>query len=78
MSERKSTIKNRLRDIAAEAISLQGPMTSKQISDYAISQHKAVGWIPHSLAIPGILASDETKRFTFVRSGSRREWKMRV
>jgi hypothetical protein len=53
-------------------------MTSKQISDYAISQHKAVGWIPHSLAIPGILASDETKRFTFVRSGSRREWKMRV
>lgn len=73
MAKGKSS-KDKLKEIAVEAITLQGPMTSRQISDYAIDNHKAVRWIPHRLAIPGILASD--KRFVSDNS-KRKQWKLR-
>ena len=48
MAKGKSS-KDKLKEIAVEAITLQGPMTNRQISDYAIDNHKAVRWIPHRL-----------------------------
>jgi len=77
MSERKGTVKNRIRNIAAEAITLQGPMTGRQIADYVIDNHNGVRWIPHTAAISGILASDKEGRFIADRT-KRAEWRLRV
>ena len=76
MTERKSSIKNRIRAIAVEAITQRGPMTSKAILEYAIDNHKGVGWVPHYLAMSGILASDPKGRFASDTS-KKREWKLR-
>jgi len=72
----KSTRKERIRKIAAEAIGLRGPMTSRQIVDYAIDNHNAYRWIPHTAAISGILASDKSRRFIADRT-KKSEWRLR-
>ena len=72
----KKTRQERIRTIAAEAIGLRGPMTTRQIVDYAIDRHNAYRWIPHTAAISGILASDKSRRFIADRT-KKSEWRLR-
>jgi hypothetical protein len=76
MTKRKSSMKYRIRTVAVEAITQRGPMTGRAILEYAIDNHKGVGWVPHYLAISGILASDPEGRFA-ADTSKRREWKLR-
>jgi len=77
MSANKGKVKDRIRNIAEEAITLQGPMTGRQIADYAIDNHKGVRWIPHTAAISGILASDKKGRFVADKT-KKSEWRLRA
>jgi len=77
MTERRSSMKNRIRDVAVEAITRRGPMTGRAILEYAIDNHRGVGWVPHYLAMSGILASDPKGRFASDTS-KKREWKLRA
>lgn len=77
MSVNKGTVKDRIRKIAAEAIALRGPMTTRQIVDYAIDNYNAHRWIPHTSSISGTLASDKEGRFVADRT-KKSEWRLRA
>ena len=71
-----SSIKEKMRNVAVEALTQKGPMTSRAILDYAISYHKGVRWVPHTSAISSILATDPKGRFLSDQS-DRREWRLK-
>ena len=70
--------KNMLREVAVEAITLRGPMTGRQILDYAIDNHKgAVRWVPAKNAVDGILGSDSERRFACTDRNKQKIWRLR-
>lgn len=70
--------KDMLREVAVEAITLRGPMTGRQILDYAIDNHKgAVRWVPAKNAVYGILGSDSKRRFTCTDRNKQKIWRLR-
>ena len=70
--------KDMLREVAVEAITLRGPMTGRQILDYAIDNHKgAVRWVPAKNAVYGILGSDSERRFTCTDRNKQKIWRLR-
>ena len=70
--------KDMLREVAVEAITLRGPMTGRQILDYAIDNHKgAVRWVPAKNAVYGILGSDSKRRFACTDRNKRKIWRLR-